>query len=536
MAVGLRKFVGHCLLAAIALSTCTSLTIAAEANGADEYRAVAAEIDRRLEAHWQAKGIRPALKAEDATVYRRLTLDLIGRIPTTAEWEAYLADKAAAEDRFQAAVRKILQGPEFTLHLGAVLEEMLQRPALANAEFTDYLRRSLREHKGWDAIFRELMVGPWQTDEVRPATRFLDVRAKDLDRLTTDTARLFFGVDISCARCHNHPLVDDWKQDHYYGMASFFNRTSGGKGNISEKFEGDVSFKSLDGSQKTASLMFLSGKAVAEPPAEEAKKNKFSRRAQLVSVALEDKTFLSRSLVNRLWRQYFGRGLVHPVDQMHSSNPPSVPGLLEYLADDFAASGYQISRLVGALVSTKAYRLSSHWESARSLPEEEDFAVARLRLLSPRQYAISLLVASGRADFGPADTVHTRAEKLTGAAGVNRVAQYLAAEEKAAPLWSQLDPGEDGQTSASEALYLSNNPDVQVLMNADAGSIAARLADLSDPRQIADVAVRHTLCRPAAPGEIDRLADWIKQQPARARACEQLLWILVTSAEFRFQH
>ena len=533
---GNRQTVITLLSVAAVFAIAVRSSIGNDSPGSNDWQTVAAEIDHRLEAHWQARGITPAGLADDATVFRRLMLDLAGRIPTRTEWEAYLADKAPTEERYQKAVRQILAGPEFPLHQGAVLEEMLQGSAAGNAEFTDYLRRSLRERKGWDAVFRELMLGPWQSDETKPATHFLGARAKDLDRLTTDATRVFFGVDVSCARCHDHPLVDDWKQDHYYGMASFFNRTTGGKGSISEKFEGEVSFKSIDGSQKTATLMFLSGRVATEPPPEEAKQNKFSRREQLVTIALENKTFLSRSLVNRLWQQFFGRGLVHPVDQMHSGNPPSVPGLLEYLADDFAASGYDIQRLIGAIVSTKAYRLSSRWESAAPLPEEGDFAVARLRLLSPRQYAMSLLVATGRAEFTAPDALQSRAERLAGAAGTDRIKQYLSAEEKASPLLAQLDPGHDGQTSATESLYLSNNPAVQALVSAEPGTLTMRLAEMGEPRQIAEAAIRHVFSRPPAAGEVERLAEWFGQQPEKQRDCEQLIWILLTSAECRFQH
>jgi hypothetical protein len=525
----------------LALSLLPCAAAADDASAKSDYQAVAAEIDRRLEAHWQAQQISPAAPADDPAIFRRLMLDLAGRIPTRAESEAYLtdkvsSDKASSDERYRQAVAQLLGGPEFALHLGALLDEMLQGPAAGNAEFTDYLRRSVRERKSWDALFRELMLGPWKTDEQKPAARFLDVRAKDLDRLTTDTTRVFFGVDVSCARCHDHPLVADWKQDHYYGMASFFNRTTGGKGSIGEKFEGDVTFKSVDGAQKTAPLMFLSGRVAAEPTPEEAKKAKFSRREQLVTIALEEKTFLSRSLVNRMWRQLLGRGLVHPVDQMHSGNPPSVPGLLEWLADDFAASGYDLQRLIGAIVSTKAYRLSSRWESTAPLPSEGDFAVNRLRLLSPRQYAASLLVATGRVAFGPVDPLQSRAEKLADATGVSRIGQYLAAEAKAAPFWPQLDPGEDGQSSADEALYLSNNPAVQALVAGEPGTLAARLADARDPRQVAEMAVRHVFGRSPAEGEVERLTEWLSQQPDKPRACEQLVWTLVTSAEFRFQH
>jgi len=502
---------------------------------------LAAEIDRRLEAHWQAQGIAPAAPADDATIYRRLMLDLTGRIPTRVEWEAWLADKTPADERYRQALRQILDGPEFPLYWGAVLDEIVQGTAAGSPDFIDYLRRSLREGKRWDAVFRELLIGPWKTDESKPAARFLEVRAKDLDRLTTDTTRVFFGVDVSCARCHDHPLVDDWKQDHYYGMASFFNRTTGGKGNLGEKFEGDVTFKGAGGAQKTAALMFLTGRVIDEPPPEEAQRSKFSRREQLVAVALAEQSLLSRSLVNRLWQQFFGRGLVHPVDQMHSGNPSSVPGLLEWLAGEFAAD-YDVQRLVAAIVSTKAYRLNSRWDSGSPLPDERHFAAMRLRLLSPRQYALSLLVASGRTDFAPVEARQARAEQLLGAKGVHRAAQYLAAEELAAPLLAQLDPAQDGQSSVAEALYLSNNSAVQALLGREPGTLAARLAETADARQIAESAIGQVYCRPPAADEVERLTNWLKQQeqssqPAdKHRICEQLVWALVTAAEFRFQH
>lgn len=511
--------------------------VVTSARAAEPFQLPAAEIDRRLAEHWQRQNITPAAVAADATLIKRLSLDLLGRVPTPAEWEGRMKDGKPLGDRYPALVAELLDSPEFSLHLGAVLEEMLQGSAAGNAEFTDYLRRCLREGKPWDQVFRELLIGPWDTAERKPATRFLDVRAKDLDRLTTDATRIFFGVDVSCARCHDHPLVDDWKQDHYYGMASFFHRTTGGKGSIGEKNEGDVTFKGSDGSQQTARVMFLSGQVATDPPAESGKKPKVSRREQLVEIALGEQKFLSRAFVNRTWHYFFGRGLVEPVDQIHSGNPPSVPGLLEWLAEDFVASGYNVKRLVGALVSTRAYQLSSRWEQTTPLPPEGDFAVIRLQLLTPRQYALSVLVSTGRADFSPPSALEQRAERLAGSVGNKRILQSLAAEQLATELLANLDPKQDGQTSAAEALFLSNNPAVQKVFSAEEKTLAARLATIEAPRQIAEAVIRAIYCRPPQSEEVQRLADWISAQSSpKQQTCEQLVWVLVTSAEFRFKH
>lgn len=225
------------------------------------------------------------------------------------------------------AVRKLLDGPEFSWYFGAVLDDMIQGSFAGNPAFVNYLRQSLRDGKRWDTMFREVMLGPWDNDERKPAAVFLDRRAKDLDRLTADVARSFFGVDISCARCHNHPLVKDWKREHYYGMAAFFVRTTGGKGVISEKADGEARFASKDGKEHVARMMFLSGQTVDDASA--AKGAKVGRREQLVRLALTDRKFFSRAFVNRLSEYLLGRGLVDPVDQMHLKgfSPPEASGL-----------------------------------------------------------------------------------------------------------------------------------------------------------------------------------------------------------------
>src|SRR5207244_7488102 len=104
-------------------------------------------------------------------------------------------------------------------------DEMIQGKYAGDPEFIAYLRRSIAQQKSWDRVFSEIMLGPWDSDEQKPASRFLSRRIHDLDDLTTDTSRVFFGIEIACAKCHDHPLVPDWTQHHYYGMASFFNRT-----------------------------------------------------------------------------------------------------------------------------------------------------------------------------------------------------------------------------------------------------------------------------------------------------------------------
>ena len=152
---------------------------------------------------------------------RRLTLDLAGRIPTAAESRAYVA--STDPDKRARLIDRLMASPGFVRHQATELDTMLM--AGSKGSLRDYLVKAAGENRPWDQIFRELML-PDQTDKLQKvAAEYLRHRVKDLDRLTADVSSTFFGVNISCAQCHDHPLVHDWKQDHFYGMKSFLSRT-----------------------------------------------------------------------------------------------------------------------------------------------------------------------------------------------------------------------------------------------------------------------------------------------------------------------
>jgi len=474
---------------------------------------VAPSIDRLLSEHWQNEKLTPAGPADKATLYRRVRLDLTGRVPTVQEMESFKTEP------FDATIRRLMESPEFAWYFATVLDEMVQGPLAGNQGFIDYLRASIKANKRWDVIFREVMLGPWDNDERKPATAFLDRRTKDIDALTTDLTRAFFGVDISCARCHNHPLVKDWKQEHYYGMAAFLVRTTGGKGSVSEKADGDAKYSGKDGKERVAPMMFLSGRVVTEP-AEKPKGTKYSRREQLVTVALEEKKFFSRAFVNRTWEYFFGRGLVDPVDQIHSGNPASVPALLDWLADDFAQNGYDVQRLIAGIVTSKAYRLDNRWTASKTVPDAKHFAVARLRPLSPRQMAMSWVMVVDDGKLTPTP------ENLQ------------AAEKQIAELLKLLDPRtREFQSSAREALFLSNSETIQKIVRNDSKGVIARLSAIRDDRELAKAAFAATLGRAPTAKELDTVTRYLSSgNQNRQEVCEDLVWALLASAEFRFNH
>lgn len=508
---------------------------------------ISARIDELLQQHWQAAKLTPAELCDDATFIRRLTLDLAGRIPTLSEAQAFVAD--STDDKRAAALRRLMASPEYSLHLGNILDEMLQEKYAGDADFTAWLRDSLAEHKTWDGIFRELLTGPWDTPDKKRSDRFLSKRMKNIDELTNDASRIFFGVDISCAKCHNHPLADDWKQDHYYGMSSFFNRTVEFRGKdkqqVGEKDSGDVQFVDSDGKQRTAQLMFLSGTIVKEPAkddpdrkklAEQARKEgktpppTFSRRAELIETALADKKFFSRALVNRVWANLLGRGLVHPVDQMHSENLPTVAGVLEYLADDLVEHGYDLERLIAGICGSRVYQLSSTWPRETARPVADQFAIGALRPLTPKQFAFSVYLAAGQANYDQS------LDKSADDKG--RKAKFLEIEGRAKTFTPALDARTDEfQSSTTEALFMSNNKAVQAVVSSEGENLAARLEKTIDTGDLVKTAVWTLLGRECEPDEFTHLTQWVEsQKDGRSAACRDLIWALCTSAEFRFNH
>ena len=472
---------------------------------------VVLDVDGHLERHWRDSSIRPAANANDAELFRRLMLDLSGRVPTAKEADAF------HPNQYLATARRLIAAPEFDWYFATVLDEIIQGRHAGTDAFVGYLRKALHDGKGWDTVFREVMLGPWDTDARKPAVAFLERRSKDLDVLTVDVARSFFGVDISCARCHDHPLVPAWKREHYYGMAAFLVRTTGGKGSITEKPDGEAKFAGKDGKERIAPMMFLTGRVA--PEAEAPARTKTNRREALVRTALDEQKFFSRSFVNRLWDYFFGIGLVNPVDQMHTGNPAFVPALLDRLAEDFAASGYDIRKLVSAIVLSRAYRADNCWTVGK-MPAASHFAVSRLRPLSPRQLARSLVIVLGDGTFDGSP------------------AHLTALDKQASELLPALDPRtNDFQSSAREALFVSNGEAMRKLLIGSEKSLVTRLSAINDDRELLKTAIRTVYARPATASELGELESWLKRHGGKRLAmCEDLVWSLVASAEFRFNH
>lgn len=320
-----------------------------------------------------------AAPCSDADFVRRIHLDLAGVIPTVATVRAFLADPAA--DKRVKLIDGLLAARAFDRHMMFVLDAMLLEratpPGDLAASWREYLFTELADDTPLDAIARDLLESDGATAATRPATAFLVTRDAEPVQLTRAIGRLYFGRDLQCAQCHDHPLDDDIRQAEHQGLYAFLARTSLFKGKdnatlVSEKADGEVDYQSVftKEGQKGAWPRLPGGLTLVDEPrpeptaayTQEPSKTAhgvpaFSRRAALAARLADDEGF-RRNLANRIWAIFFGRGLVHPLDGLGPDNPPAHPRLLDLLANALRDHGFRLRPLVRGMVLSQTYQRS----------------------------------------------------------------------------------------------------------------------------------------------------------------------------------
>jgi hypothetical protein len=494
--------------------------------------------------------------ASDAEFMRRVCLDLNGSIPPANEVRAFLDDHAL--DKRARLIDRLLASPAYARRMAAVFDVLLmeRRPDknVPRAQWQEYLQESFAANKPLDQLVREILSADGSDPRLRAAAKFYLDRDGEPNQLTRDIGRLFLGMNLQCAQCHDHPLVDDYKQGYYYGILAFLNRSYlfGGKGSpvvLAEKAEGEVSYQSvfdpakvtkttgprLPGRPPVAEPKLAKGEEYATPPAKNVRPvPSFSRRGQLAGqITDRGNVAFRRALANRLWALLMGRGLVQPLDLDHSANPPSHPELLSHLADELAARKYNLRDFLRQLALSRTYQRSSQAPAdGRGLPPES-FAVDILKPLSPEQLAWSLMQATGLMD----------AERLAlgKKAAEDRLVAGLAGNVKPFVATFGGQPGQpEGQSFEStldQSLFLSNGALVRGWLAPRPGNLVDRLLHIPDAASVADELYLSVLTRRPTEEEQREVADYIRQRiKDRPAALQEVAWALLASAEFRFNH
>ena len=504
-------------------------------------------IDHYVFRSLKAQQIIPAPRATDAELVRRITLDLAGRPPTAAEFSHFLFNPSP--QRVEDYIHRLMHSTCYKEQQVEEFNWLLMDGK--GGELKDYLKTAFGENRTWDRIFKEIIVADYEDDSAKGAPQFIKERVRDIDRLTNDVSVRFFGVNISCAQCHDHPNVPDWTQASYYGMKSFFGRTFDNGGFVTERGYGQVSYKTTEGDTRNAPLQFIDGNMIHDDSDawnDEQRKAEIerlktlkeekkpaplpanSRRARLVQegLAADQQGYFARAMVNRTWHRLMGAGLVEPLDQMHGDNTPSHPELLLWLADWFRKSEYDLNGLIKGILSSKAYQRTSEWTNG-DRPGKSTYAAANLRVLTPRQYAACLLIgATAPQTFDgcqPGDDEHN--EKL---------AAMLKPLNKTASWFER--PRDGFYFSVDEALQLSNGEEIRSLLFDERpnGLIATLLKEQTPEKQV-EKAYFNILQRPPTKSERNTMSQFLTMKDAHAQSqLESLVWALLTSPECRLNH
>lgn len=511
-------------------------------------------IDAEVTAVWQREKVTPAAPATDAEFLRRIYLDLAGIIPTYDEASAFLNDTAA--DKRAKLIDKLLDSPRYAQHQSDLWDLILfgRNPPGYGTDKRDGIQRWLREqfavNRPYDQMIKELLLAEGNSVEHGPAMYYVQYRnqPEDLNEKVTQT---FLGVQLQCARCHDHPF-DEWKQTDFFGMAAFFARLQiaevGKKDNLTmyavgEKRTGDVLFTGPAKDQTPGKKgdpikpKFLHGDALDEPALPEGFKepklegNKlppkpdFSRRDQLAEwITRPDNPYFARAIANRIWGQYFGRGIVHPVDNLSPTNAPSHPAVLDAITKWLIEHKFDLKALTREFVSSQTYQLSSAGQNGEAQPLW--FQHARTRPLSAEELGESWRLATGyddaTKDKDPGKNP-SRFRPLTG----DYVLRFFGQPNNGVG---------DFQGGLAEHLYL-NNGQLGSLFVSGPGSLLTIIGDKDKPaNERLDRLFVQTLSRLPTVAERERLEPIIAGGKEADDQRRDLLWALITCSEFRFNH
>jgi Protein of unknown function (DUF1549)/Protein of unknown function (DUF1553) len=514
-------------------------------------------IDSRMRKAWKTAGIKPSPEATDAEWLRRAYLDIVGHIPPEAAVDAFLEDDGSAKR--SDVVSQLLKEPDYARNWATIWANLLvgrqpRAPGVSREMLEKFLRDSFSSNMAWNEVVYEL-VSAEGTPEQNPATNFLLAHLNnDAVPATAMTARLFLGIQVQCTQCHDHPFQND-KQNHFWELKSFFQQTemasnasSGAMGSgdastsmgavpelVSRKVGGPLYYETRRGEMRVAYPVYAGHKIDPGPSV--------NRRRELARlIAKEDDRQVALAVVNRMWLHFFGYGFTRPVDDMGPHNPPSNPEVLDRLADEFIASGYDLKQLCRWICLTDAYQRTSVMRPENRSDDPASgapagFSRVYLKPMTAEQLYDSLLLAtraksSARTDWN--DAGRRRQDWVR-----QFVINYGTDENDEATVPAG---------SVSQALVMMNDSIVRSALAVEPGTLLddvlrSRVSDASKIRRLC----RSALSRDPKPAELTAALEQLRAEGHEAtsekagelgqsQALQDIFWAFLNANEFAFVH
>ena len=489
-------------------------------------------IDEKLVPKWKDLGLLPSPGCADDEFFRRIHLDGIGTLPTPQDVKAFLADKSP--DKRAKAIDKVLDRPEFVDFWAQKWGDLLRinRDSMNERgmwSFHNWVRGNIRDSRPMDEMVRDIVTAEGSTYTEGPANFFMT--SNNAADWAETTSQLFLGVRIGCAKCHHHPF-EKWSQDDYYGMAAFFVRL--GTKNSQEL--------GIFGREKVVYLKAVGeqthprkGGVVKSRPLDGADMDDpIDRRVKLADwITARENPFFARNIVNRFWGYLMGRGLVEPLDDMRATNPASNPELLDALADDFVKNKYDLKHLLRTIMSSRAYQLASVKIPGNEADVQNvHYTRFTVRRLTAEQMADALDFATGTREKYTGLPLGTRAIQLPDSG----VKSYLLDVFGRPPRQITCECERTTQPNIAQALHLLNGDALNKKIANAMGRIDTALKAKRTNEQITEELYLVTLSRVPTPDEVDRAQRWIREAPNAREGLQDLLWTLLNSREFLFNH
>lgn len=483
------------------------------------------EIDQLIQRKLRKLRIAQAAPCDDATFLRRVFVDVIGKLPSVAEARAFLAD--AAPDKRVRIVDELLQRPEFFAVWAMSWAEVL-RIEEDNLEtkgvhlFTRWLREALQDRVPMDEIVRRMLTASGSAFSVPEANYW--VTARDPKVLAENAAQTFLGIRLQCAQCHNHPF-ERWRMDDYYGFAAFFTRV-GRKASddprdtiLFDRSRGEINNART---KRPATPRFLGGETPKISPAT-------GRRAVLAKWLTSPKNpWFAKNLANRVWARFFGRGLVHPVDDVRTSNPPSHPDLHRRIGEQLAANDFDIRHLVRQICASATYQASQH-------PDEPP--IRTYAGMTPRRLSAEQLIDA----IGSVSEVETKFRGVPLGSSAVQVVDADGGGNRFLDLFGR--PPRDSvcacerreEPTLSQVLHLINGDTIERKVRSNKSRLTRLLSSKASDGDILDELCLAAYGRPPRTHERERVLRTITKKD-RAAAWQDVLWAMCNSKEFLFQH
>lgn len=493
------------------------------------------EIDSHLYARLQKLGHLPSPTATDAEFLRRSTLDTIGMLPTAAEARAFLADTRG--DKHERWIDALLQRPEWADHWAVKWGDLLRpNPSRVGVKpvylLDQWIRQSFRENKPWDEFVRQLLTAQGSTHQDGRLALWRDKR--DPVDAATFVGQIFLGIRLECAKCHHHP-TEKWDQTDYYQLAAFFTAMKRKGQGISAPISGEPEYVWAAPGKAAIEHPVTKAMLAPRPPADRELGIPETKdpRAVLADWMTDKKNpYFAHAVVNRVWSAFMGRGIVDPVDDFRASNPPTNAPLLDFLARDFTAHGYDLKHLMRTILRSQAYRLSSE-------PNESNLADLKNHSRSYRRRlpAETLLDAV----CAVTEVGETFAGSVPGTLSKQNWNQKLTSpflDAFGRPNSSADCPCErDAKPSIVQALHLMNSTKLQEMLVDKAGRATRLASSTLEPRAIVEELYLASYSRLPGAEEMQlSLQAYTAPGATRQTATEDILWSLLNSAEFVFNH